>query len=85
MEQLTEFHKIINDLENIYVKIDVEDNAILLLISLPRSFEHFKDAFHYGKKGTITLDEVHMAVRSIEFSKIKDLKIDDSGECLTVS
>ena len=85
VEQLTEFHKIIDDLENIEVKIDDEDKGLLLLSSLPRSFEHFKDALLYGKEGTITLDEVQTAVKSKEFSKSKDLKIEDNGEDLNVS
>ena len=67
------------------MKIDDEDKALLLLSSLPRSFEHFKDALLYGKEGTITLDEVQTAVKSKEFSKSKDLKIEDSGEGLNVS
>ena len=58
VEELTEFHKIIDDLENIEVKIDDEDKALLLLSSLPISFDHFKGSLFYGKEGTITLDEV---------------------------
>lgn len=63
VEQLTEFHKIIDDLENIEVKIDDEEKALLLLISLPKSFEHFKDALINGKKVIITLDKVQTAVK----------------------
>lgn len=58
LDQLRDFHKIIDDLENIYMNIEYEVKALLLLISLPRSFEHCKDSLIYGKKGTITLDEV---------------------------
>ena len=58
VEQLTEFHKIIDDLDNIEVKIEDEDKAFLLLSSLPRFFEHLRDALIYGKEGTITSDEV---------------------------
>ena len=83
VEQLTEFHKIIDDFENIEVKIEDDDKALLLLSSLPRSFEHFKDVLLYGKEGTITLDKVQTAVKSKEFSKY--LKIEDSGEGLNVS
>ena len=49
VEQLTEFNKIIDDLQNIDVKLDDEDKALLLLNSLPRSFEHFKDALLYAR------------------------------------
>jgi len=37
-EQLTEFNKILDDLENIEVQLEDEDKAILLLYALPRSF-----------------------------------------------
>ena len=37
------------------------------------------------KKGTITLDEVKVAVRSKLFLKMKDLKIIESGKGLNVS
>ena len=85
VEQHTEFHKIIDDLKNIEVKIEDEDKALLLLSLLPRFFDHFKDALLYDKECTITFNEVQTAVKSKEFSKSKDLKIEDSGEGLNVS
>lgn len=69
VEKLTEFHKIIDDLVNIQVKIDDENTDLLLLSSLHKHFELFKDALLYGKEGTITLDEVQTTVRSKEFSR----------------
>ena len=56
-EQLTEFNKNIDDLENIGVKLE-EDNVVILLNALPKTFEHFKDALLYGKDQLITLEEV---------------------------
>lgn len=56
-----------------------------MLISLPRSFEHCKNAFIYVKEDTITLDEVHTIVRSKEFSTVKDLKIYNHDKGLSVS
>jgi len=49
MEQLTEFNKILNDLENIEVHLEDEDKSILLLYAPPKSFESFKDTMLYGK------------------------------------
>lgn len=57
-EQLDESNKAIDDLENIDVKKEDEDKAIILLNALPSSFDHLKDAMLYGRETTITLEEV---------------------------
>lgn len=44
-----------SDLDNIKVKIDGEGKNLLLLTSLPMSFEHFKNVFIYSKDSTINL------------------------------
>jgi len=85
MEQLTEFNKIFDDLANIDVNLEDEDKTLHLLCSFPRSFENFKDAMLYGKEGTITLEEVQVALRTKELTKFKELKVDDSGKGLNVS
>jgi exonuclease VII small subunit len=74
MEQLTEFKKILDDLENIEVHLEDEDKAILLLCALPRSFESFKDTMLYGKEGTVTLEEVQAALRTKELTKVQGLE-----------
>jgi len=84
MEQLTEFNKILDDLENIEVHLEDEDNAILLLCALLRSFESFKYTMLYGKEGIVTLEEVHAALRTKKLTKSKDLKDDENGEGLSV-
>lgn len=85
VEQLRKIHKIINGLQNIDVKIEDDDKTIVLLSLLPRSFKHFKYTLLYGIEGTITLDELQTTIRSKELSKLKDFKLNDNGECLTVS
>ena len=85
MEQLTEFKKILDDLENIEVHLEDEDKVILLLCALPRSFETFKDTMLYGKEGIITLEEVQAALRTKELTKSKDLRDGENGEGLNVS
>lgn len=50
MRQFTKFHKIIDDLKSIEVKIGDEDKNLLLLSSLPKSFEHVKYVHLYGKR-----------------------------------
>jgi len=85
MEQLTEFKKILDDLENIEVHLEDEDKTILLLCALLRSFKSFKDIMLYGKEGTVTLEEFQTALRTKESSKSKDLRADENGEGLSVS
>ena len=85
MEQLTEFKKILDDLENIEVHLGDEDKAILLLCALPRSFELFKDIMLYGKEGTVTLEEVQAALINKELTKSNDLRADENSEGLSVS
>jgi len=85
MEQLTEFKKILDGLENIEVHLDDEDKVILLLCALPRSFESFKDTMLYGKEGIVTLEEIQTPLRTKELTKSEDLRDDENGEGLSVS
>ncbi|KHN00194.1 hypothetical protein glysoja_034725, partial [Glycine soja] len=80
-EQLADFNKILDDLENIEVKLEEEDKALLL----PNSFEHFKDAILYGKDQDITLEEVQTSIRTKEMQKQQDSKSEDNGESLNIS
>ena len=74
MEKLTEFNKILDDLENIEVQLEEEDKVIRLLCALPKSFESFKDTMLYGKEGIVTSEKVQAALRT-----------DENGEGLSVS
>lgn len=47
-EKIDDFIKIMDDLENIEVKLEEEDKALILLNSLPRSYKNFRDALLYG-------------------------------------
>ncbi|GKF24906.1 hypothetical protein Tco_0080800 [Tanacetum coccineum] len=49
-EHIDEFNIIILDLANIEVKFEDEDLALLLLTSLPASYEHFVDTLLYGRE-----------------------------------
>ena len=82
---MVDFNKILDDLENIEVKLEEEDKALLLLNSLPKSFEHFKDAILYGKDQDITLEEVQTSIRTKEMQKQQDSKSEDNGESLNIS
>jgi hypothetical protein len=55
---LNEFNSIIMDLESLDVKIDYEDKAILLVVSLPPSFKHFKEIMLYGNHTSLSFENV---------------------------
>lgn len=50
VEQLDMLNKLILDLDNIDVKIEDEDQTMLLLYALPRSHAHFKETLLYGRE-----------------------------------
>ena len=84
LEQLEDFNKTIDDLENIDVSIGEEDKAILLLNALPSSYDQLRDAILYGREKTVTLLEVQSALRSKELQK-GEMRIEDSvSESLNV-
>ena len=55
---LAEFSSIINDLDKIEVKIEDEDQALLLLHSLSSPYKSFVEAIIYRGKSTINVKEV---------------------------
>jgi hypothetical protein len=53
---LNEFNSICVDLESLDVKIDHEDKAILLVVSLPPSFKNFKEIMLYRNHTSLTFE-----------------------------
>ena len=49
---IAEFFSIIIDLDKIEVKLEDEDQTLLLLCFLPSSYKSFKEAIIYGGKST---------------------------------
>nr|CAD1835772.1 unnamed protein product [Ananas comosus var. bracteatus] len=60
---LDEFNSIIMDLRSIDVKIEEEDEALLLLCSLPPSYKNFRETFLFGRD-TLCLDDVKSSLLS---------------------
>jgi len=81
-KHLNEFSSILADLESLDVKIEDEDKTILLVVSLPPSYKHFKEIILYNNSNTISFEDV----KSNLLSKDKfDLHIHtDFGEGLVV-
>jgi len=68
LEHLNFFNKIINELLTVDIKIDKEDKALILLSSLPESYDHIVTTILYGKE-TIILEEVTSTLLSNEIRK----------------
>ena len=63
---LDEFNRIVLDLKNIECKVEDEDQALILLCSLP-PFKHFVDTTLNGfGKDSISIDDVKDALNSKE-------------------
>uniref|UniRef100_A0A803Q7M7 Retrovirus-related Pol polyprotein from transposon TNT 1-94 n=1 Tax=Cannabis sativa TaxID=3483 RepID=A0A803Q7M7_CANSA len=80
-KHLDEFNRIILEMSNIGVKIDEKDHGIILLSSLPKSYEYFVDTILYGKD-TLTMVEFKAALNCKEIQKKLEEKGETSGERL---
>ena len=62
-DHLEQLNTLLLELRNIDVKIEDEDAALILLVSLPLSYDNFVQSF-IGGKDTISLEEVRSALHS---------------------
>ncbi|KAH9672650.1 hypothetical protein KPL70_017818 [Citrus sinensis] len=67
-EHVDEFNKVCDELGTIDEGLSDESKALLLISSLPKSYEHFMDALLYGRQ-TLSLEEVKYALGT---KKLKD-------------
>nr|GEX76692.1 putative nuclease HARBI1 [Tanacetum cinerariifolium] len=77
-EHINEFNKLIGDLANIEVDIDDKDQALMLLTSLPSSYDNFMGTLIYGRE-SLTLEDVLSGLNSRELKKRTDAKDDGDG------
>lgn len=68
VEHMNAYNQVVTDLEHIGVKILDEDKAILLLCSLPPSYEHLITTLTYDKE-TVELEEISAALLSYSLRK----------------
>ncbi|KAG2687294.1 hypothetical protein I3760_09G044700 [Carya illinoinensis] len=82
-EHLNNYNQILADLLNLDVKIEDEDKALLLLNSLPDTYEHLITTLLYGKE-KISFEDVSSSLISNEYRrKDKQVHQDTSSETLT--
>ncbi|GKB98613.1 hypothetical protein Tco_0984750 [Tanacetum coccineum] len=77
-EYIDEFHKLVGDLAAIDTAISDEDQAFLLLTSLPSSYDNLVETLLYGRD-TIKLEDVVATLNSRELQKMTEAK-GDGGE-----
>ncbi|KAL0926607.1 hypothetical protein M5K25_002846 [Dendrobium thyrsiflorum] len=73
--RIHEFNKIIVNLKNVDVKIEKEDQGIIILSSLSKSYEHIVNTLLYGKQ-TLIMTEV----KSVLMSKQLQRRTEDKEE-----
>ena len=67
-DHIDDFTKLCLDLENIDIKYDDEDKALVLLHSLPKTYETFVDILKHGREN-LSLDDVIGALNSKELQQ----------------
>ena len=80
---LNEFNSIIIDLENLDVKIEDGDKVVLLIVSLPPSYKHFKEIMLYGSSDSISFKDVKSHLLSKENFDL-EVNNDDKAEGLNI-
>nr|GFB55620.1 retrovirus-related Pol polyprotein from transposon TNT 1-94 [Tanacetum cinerariifolium] len=77
-KHIDEFNKLIGNLANIDVDIDDEDRALMLLTSLPSSYDNFLETLLYGRE-YLTLEDVLSSLNLRELKKRTYAKDDGDG------
>nr|GEW88640.1 retrovirus-related Pol polyprotein from transposon TNT 1-94 [Tanacetum cinerariifolium] len=69
-EHIYEFNKLIGDLAKIDIDIDDKDQALMLLTSLPPSYDNFVETLLYGRD-SFTLEDDHLKKECLKRNKKK--------------
>jgi len=83
-DHLTTLNNIVSELESLEVKIDDEDKALRLILSLPPSYVHLKPVLMYGKE-SLCFEEVATKIISKERRMKSDESTSSSSMLLTRS
>nr|GEY82658.1 retrovirus-related Pol polyprotein from transposon TNT 1-94 [Tanacetum cinerariifolium]GEY82660.1 retrovirus-related Pol polyprotein from transposon TNT 1-94 [Tanacetum cinerariifolium] len=82
-DHINEFNKLILDLANSDIEIETEDQALMLLTSLPSSYENFIETLLYGME-SLTMDDGVATLCSRELKKRTKGTREETGDGLYV-
>ncbi|GJU59405.1 zinc finger, CCHC-type containing protein [Tanacetum coccineum] len=82
-DHIDEFNKLILDLANIDIEIEDEDQTLMLLTSLPSSYENFVETLLYGRE-SLTMEDVLATLNSKELKKRTEGTKEVTGDGLYV-
>ncbi|GJX01365.1 zinc finger, CCHC-type containing protein [Tanacetum coccineum] len=82
-DHIDEFNKLILDLANIDIEIEDEDQALMLLTSLPSSYENFVETLLYGRE-SLTMEDVLATLNSRDLKKRTEGTKEETGDGLYV-
>ncbi|GJW00346.1 retrovirus-related pol polyprotein from transposon TNT 1-94 [Tanacetum coccineum] len=82
-DHIDEFNKLILDLANIDIKIEDEDQALMLLTSLSSSYENFVNTLLYGRE-SLTMEDVLATLNLRELKKRTKGTKEEAGDGLYV-
>ncbi|GJR61334.1 ribonuclease H-like domain-containing protein [Tanacetum coccineum] len=82
-DHIDEFNKLILDLANIDIEIEDEDQALMLLTSLPSSYKNFMETLFYGRE-SLTMEDVLATLNSRELKKRTEGTKEETGDGLYV-
>src|SRR5438132_1450365 len=82
-EHINVFNQLLADLVKVKVKVDDEDRAIILLCSLPRSYEHLVTTLTYGKED-VKVDDIVAALLAHDQRRKNNATEGSSSEALQV-
>ncbi|KAK2985408.1 hypothetical protein RJ640_002988 [Escallonia rubra] len=80
-DHISEFNRLVSQLSSIDVKLEEEDQTILLLSSLPKSYETLKTTLLIGKE-TLLVDDVMSAL--MDSSRVNGTSSSNQGQGLVV-
>nr|GFB88508.1 retrovirus-related Pol polyprotein from transposon TNT 1-94 [Tanacetum cinerariifolium] len=80
-DHIDEFNKLILDLENIDIEIKDEDQTLMLITSLPSSYENFVKTLLHGRE-SLTVEDVLETMNSRELKKRTEGTKEETGDGL---